>query len=42
MRGQAHQAMDFDPDQFTEAVFAFGRLMGGSGWRSPRPGAESP
>ena len=23
MRGQAHQAMDFDPDQFTEAVFAF-------------------
>ncbi len=24
MRGQAHQAMDFDPGQFTEAVFAFG------------------
>ncbi|MET9000637.1 alpha/beta hydrolase [Amycolatopsis sp. NPDC004169] len=23
LRGQAHQAMDFDPDQFTEAVFAF-------------------
>ncbi|EOD67249.1 alpha/beta fold hydrolase [Amycolatopsis vancoresmycina] len=24
LHGQAHQAMDFDPDQFTEAVFAFG------------------
>ncbi|MGV9366215.1 alpha/beta fold hydrolase [Amycolatopsis sp. NPDC003731] len=24
MHGQAHQAMDFDPGQFTEAVFAFG------------------
>ncbi|MBE1498267.1 hypothetical protein H4696_005367 [Amycolatopsis lexingtonensis] len=23
LHGQAHQAMDFDPDQFTEAVFAF-------------------
>jgi pimeloyl-ACP methyl ester carboxylesterase len=25
MPGQAHQAMDFDPDQFTEAVFSFSR-----------------
>jgi pimeloyl-ACP methyl ester carboxylesterase len=24
LSGQAHQAMDFDPDGFTEAVFAFG------------------
>jgi pimeloyl-ACP methyl ester carboxylesterase len=24
MTGQAHQAMDFDPDQFADAVFAFG------------------
>jgi pimeloyl-ACP methyl ester carboxylesterase len=23
MRGQAHQAMDFDPEQFVQAVFAF-------------------
>ncbi|WP_370971054.1 alpha/beta fold hydrolase [Amycolatopsis sp. cg9] len=25
LHGQAHQAMDFDPEQFTEAVFAFSR-----------------
>ncbi|MEU4522262.1 alpha/beta hydrolase [Amycolatopsis sp. NPDC024027] len=37
MRGQAHQAMDFDPDQFTEAVFAFDRLTGSSGSSRPRP-----
>jgi hypothetical protein len=24
MRGQAHQAMDFDPEQFVAAVLAFG------------------
>jgi pimeloyl-ACP methyl ester carboxylesterase len=26
MAGQAHQAMDFDPDQFVEAVFDFSEV----------------